>query len=310
MNYTLNQLYIFLKVVENQSVTKASEELNLTQPAVSIQLKNFQDQFDVPLTEIVGRKIFITDFGKEVAIVAENILKEAETLKFKTMSYKGLLTGKLKIAVVSTGKYVMPYYLTNFLTNNSAIELYMDVTNRNRVFDALEKNEVDFALVTLIPNDQNFEKIDLIENRLYLIGNPQYEFNFIKNKKISFSDCPLIYREYGSGTRQMMERFVQKNDVTIDKKIELTSNEAVKQAILAGLGYSIMSLSGLRNELERKELKIIPMKGLPIKNTWSLIWVKGKRFSPLSKAFIEFIKREKDHINETQFKWLEKFYEE
>ena len=116
MNYTLNQLRIFLKVVQNQSVTKASEELHLTQPAVSIQLKNFQDQFEIPLTEVVGRKIYVTDFGKEIAEAAEQILQQVNTIDYKTLAYKGQLFGKIKISVVSTGKYVMPYFLADFLT--------------------------------------------------------------------------------------------------------------------------------------------------------------------------------------------------
>ena len=110
MNYTLNQLRIFLKIVQTQSVTKAAEELHLTQPAVSIQLKNFQDQFEIPLTEVLGRKIYITDFGKEIAVSAENILNQVYAINYKTLAYQGQLTGRLKISVVSTGKYVMPYF--------------------------------------------------------------------------------------------------------------------------------------------------------------------------------------------------------
>ena len=144
MNYTLNQLQIFLKVVQTQSVTKASEELFLTQPAVSIQLKNFQDQFDIPLTEVVGRKIYITDFGKEIAEAAENILNQVYSINHKTLAYKGQLSGRLKISVVSTGKYVMPYFLKDFIKQNTGVELLMDVTNKNKVIESLEKNEVDF----------------------------------------------------------------------------------------------------------------------------------------------------------------------
>ena len=133
MNYTLNQLQIFLKIVQTQSVTKASEELHLTQPAVSIQLKNFQDQFDIALTEVVGRKIYITDFGHEIAEAAENIINQVHAINYKTLAFKGQLTGRLKISVVSTGKYVMPYFLADFMRPNNGIELIMDVTNKNKL---------------------------------------------------------------------------------------------------------------------------------------------------------------------------------
>ena len=171
MKYTLNQLQIFLKIVQTQSVTKAAEELHLTQPAVSIQLKNFQDQFDIPLTEVVGRKIYITDFGREISEAAENIINQVYAINYKTLAYKGQLTGRLKISVVSTGKYVMPYFLTNFMQQYSGIELMMDVTNKNKVVESLENNEVDFALVSILPNSLNVEKFDLLQNRLYLVGS-------------------------------------------------------------------------------------------------------------------------------------------
>lgn len=299
MNYTLNQLQIFLKVVETLSVTKAAEELHLSQPAVSIQLKNFQDQFEIPLTEVVGRKIYITDFGKEIAKSAENILLQVHAMNNKTSSFKGQLTGKLKIAVVSTGKYVMPYFLNEFIKTNTGIQLNIDVTNKSMVIESLEKNEVDFALVSILPAGINIEKIDLLPNKLFLIGNTQ--------TKSSIQDLPLIFREKGSGTRQAMEQFIQKNKLSIQKKMELSTNEAVKQAIIAGLGYSIMPIIGIKNEIINKQLFIIPTKGLPIKTTWSLIWLKGKKHSPVAEAYLKYLKQEKNQVAKTTFSWSDQF---
>jgi len=299
MNYTLNQLQIFLKVVETLSVTKAAEELHLSQPAVSIQLKNFQDQFEIPLTEVVGRKIYITDFGKEIAKSAENIILQVHAMNNKTMTFKGQLTGKLKIAVVSTGKYVMPYFLNGFIKTNTGIQLNMDVTNKSMVIESLEKNEVDFALVSILPAAINIEKIDLLPNKLFLIGNTQ--------TKSLIQDLPLIFREKGSGTRQAMEQFIQKNKLSIQKKMELSTNEAVKQAIIAGLGYSIMPIIGIKNEVINKQLFIIPTKGLPIKTTWSLIWLKGKKHSPVAEAYLKYLKQEKIQVAKSIFSWSDQF---
>lgn len=306
MNYTLNQLRIFLKVVELQSVTKASEELHLTQPAVSIQLKNFQDQFEISLTEVVGRKIYVTDFGREIANAAEQIINQLNEINHKTLAHKGKLFGKIKISVVSTGKYVMPYFLCDFLRIHNGVELEMDVTNKNKVIKSLENNEVDFALVSIIPDKMNVEKIDLMQNKLFYVGNNEVEIN--KNKKdlnTIFNERPLIFRENGSGTRQAMERFIEKHSLKINKKMELTSNEAVKQAILAGLGYSIMPLIGIRKEIQNFDLKIIPIQGLPMKTNWSLIWNKGKKHSIQAQAYLEYLKKEKDEIIKKQFSWYE-----
>ncbi len=307
MNYTLNQLQIFLKIVKTESVTKASEELHLTQPAVSIQLKNFQDQFEIPLTEVVGRKIYITDFGREIAEAAENIIEQVYAINYKTQAYKGQLTGRLKISVVSTGKYVMPYFLSDFMKEHSGIELLMDVTNKHQVVESLENNEVDFALVSVLPAGLNIEKLDLLQNKLYLVGNTEKKFKKGMNSKELFKDLPLIFREKGSGTRQTMEGVIQRNKISVLKKMELTSNEAVKQAVLAGLGYSIMPLIGIKNELHNNELQIIPIEGFPIKTTWSLIWLKGKKHSPVSASYLKYLEKEKSAVVHGKFSWYEQY---
>ena len=139
MHYTLHQLQVFLKITELKSITKASEALFLTQPAVSIQLKNFQDQFEIPLTEIIGRKLYVTDFGNEIALAAQNIVNEVYAINYKTLAFKGQLSGRLKISIVSTAKYIMPYFLTDFLKINSEIELLLDVTNKAKVIESLDK---------------------------------------------------------------------------------------------------------------------------------------------------------------------------
>lgn len=305
MNYTLNQLRIFLKVVQTESVTKASEELYLTQPAVSIQLKNFQDQFDIPLTEVVGRKIYITDFGREIAEAAENIINQVHAINYKTLAYKGQLTGKLKIFVVSTGKYVMPYFLSEFMKENAGVELNMDVTNKYKVLESLENNSVDFALVSILPTTQNIEKLDLLQNKLYLVGSEKVNAKNGSSTKEIFENLPLIFREKGSGTRQTMEKFFTENNISVLKRMELSSNEAVKQALIAGLGYSIMPIIGIKNELQNKELEIIPIKELPITTTWSLIWLKGKKQTLVSAAYLEFLKKEISNIVQEKFMWSE-----
>lgn len=307
MNYTLHQLQVFFKITQTESITKAAEELCLSQPAVSIQLKNLQDQFDIPLTEVVGRKIFITDFGKEIALAAEKILNEVYAINYKTMVHKGKLAGRLKISVVSTGKYVMPYFLSDFMQRNEGVELLMDVTNRAKVIESLEKNEVDFSLVSVLPENLKVENVELMQNKIFLIASSQIEFKKrIYNTDI-FEEIPIIYREQGSGTRMVMERFIEKNKLPVRKKMELTSNEAVKQAVMAGLGCSIMPLIGLKNELIHGDLQIVSVKGFPITSVWNLVWLKNKAFSPVAAAFLSHLKENKEAIINQKFEWFEKF---
>jgi DNA-binding transcriptional LysR family regulator len=228
-------------------------------------------------------------------------------INYKSSAYKGQLTGRLKIAVVSTGKYVMPFFLSDFVQQHAGIELMMDVTNKNKVLESLENNEVDFALVSILPNTTNFEKLDLLQNKLFLVGSSETILKKSTNIKEMFKDLPLIFREKGSGTRETMELFLERNKIAVLKKMELTSNEAVKQSLLAGLGYSIMPLIGIKYELQNNKLQIIPVKGLPIKSNWSLIWLKDKRPSPVATAFLAYIKKEKSRIVEDKFSWNEKY---
>lgn len=304
MNYTLHQLQVFLKVSEKQSITKAAEELFLTQPAVSIQLKNFQDQFSIPLTEIVGRKLYVTDFGKEIANAAQNILNEVHAINYRSLFYEGSLAGRLKISIVSTAKYVMPYFLTDFIRKNKGVELAMDVTNKAKVVQALEVNEVDFAMVSVLPKHLKVKRVELMENKLYLVGGTKHEVSKKRNLQKYFEQLPLIYREEGSATRMAMEGFIRRNKLPSPKKIELTSNEAVKQAVVAGLGYSIMPLIGIKNELRNNDLQILPVKGLPISTTWNLIWLKEKKLSPAAKAFLIHLQDKKEEIIKESFDWI------
>ena len=305
MNYTLSQLNVFVKVVENQSVTKAAEHLHMTQPAVSIQLKNFQDQFEIPLFEVISRRMHITSFGQEVAASAKEILFQADLLRHKALKFKGELTGTLKISVVSTGKYVIPFFLKPFLDLNPGVDLQMDVTNKELVLESLGRNEIDFALVSILPERLNVDSIPLLDNSLYLIG----DYSFSNAKKIAINELakhPLIMREPGSGTRQRMEQFLKTHQVKLDRKLELTSNEAVKQAVKAGLGLSIMPLIGLKHELEAGELKMLKISGLPVHSEWQLISLRGKRHGPVAEAFKQFMLYHKGEIKAKHFSWLAK----
>jgi len=307
MNFTINQLKIFLQVVESESVTKAAEKLFLTQPAVSIQLKNLQSQFAIALTEVVGRRLFVTEFGKEIAKAAEKILSEIEAINYQSMTYEKLLAGKLKISVASTGKYVMPYFLSEFINEHKGIDLKMDVTNKTKVIDSLENNEVDFALVSTIPSNLKANHLPLLQNKLYLVGSTIFKSDKKKRVKDILKDYPLLFRESGSATRNAMEDFIDRKDLPVYKKMELTSNEAIKQSVIAGLGYSIMPLIGIRDALMNNELEIIPVRGLPIVSMWNLVWLKSKKLSPIAKGLLEHIQREKERIISEKFAWYEEY---
>lgn len=301
MHYTLHQLHVFLKVVQHKSITVAAYELHMSQPAVSIQLRNFQDQFEIPLTEVIGRQLYVTEFGNEIAEIAERVLAEVQAINTKTSFYKGKLAGRLKISSVSTGKYVMPYFLNDFLHANPEVELKLDVTNKNAALESLKNNDADFALISVLPPDLELQEEILLDNHLYLVANKQSKLKKITDKA-TLQSLPLIFREHGSATRQAMEQFFEKKKIGNTNRLELTSNEAVKQAVIAGLGYSIMPLIGIRNELQRKDLHLVEVSGLPIKTKWRLVWLKNKNLGPLPLAYLNYLRSTKEQIQEKYFK--------
>lgn len=296
MKYTLNQLHVFQKVFETKSITKAADQLFMTQPAVSIQLKNFQQQFKTPLYEYQGRGIVITEFGKQIAKIVGSCMNNLNELEILSSAYDNILKGKLKIASASTGKYVIPFFLSDFLKQHKGIDLALNVTNKSMVVESLLNNKIDFAIISTLPDNIEINEELLIENKLYLVGL----------SKQNFISKPLIFRENGSATRLVMEGYFNKFKKGV-KKIELESNEAVKQAVLANIGISILPIIGLKNEIKSQQLEIIPQKNLPITTQWRIVWRKDKNLSPVAKAFLNYIKLNKEMIIQKYFKWYDAY---
>lgn len=301
MNYTLHQLKIFTKVCESQSITKAAEALFLTQPAVSLQLKKFQSAFEIPLVEIIGRKLYVTDFGKQIRSLALEMLEKVDEIELAADEYKGIIRGNIKIASASTGKYVIPYFLSGFIQKYPGINISIDVTNKSKVVENLQENSIDFALVSVIPPHLALESIPLMENELNLVGSVHYP-KLPKRMAIDkLGIHTLIFREEGSATRMAMQNFLHKNQINVKHSMEFVSNEAVKQAIRAGLGLSIMPLIGIRSELKMGNLNIIPIKGLPIVTQWNLVYGSGKKLSLVAKTLIDYIEDHKEAIIKEHF---------
>lgn len=296
MNYTFHQLRIFLTVADTGSVTEAGKKMNLSQPAVSIQLRNLQDQFELPLTETIGKKLHVTEFGEEVLKSVRFILSEVESLQHKADARRGLLSGRLKIAIASTGKYIMPHFLADFFKKHPGIDLQIDVTNRDRVIESLKTNNTDCALVSVLPENLDLNRVPLIKNDLYLVGRSDHPLVGCSISVNQLLNYPLIYREQGSATRMAMEQFLSNFGLIVAQKMELTSNEAVKQAVLAGLGISIMPMIGIHQELYNGKLSIIPLNGLPIRTEWQLVWLRKKELTPVMSAYLDFLDAERERI--------------
>ncbi|TFV93206.1 LysR family transcriptional regulator [Algoriphagus kandeliae] len=290
MNISFNQLRALHAVAQYESITKAAKSLDMTQPAVSMQLKNLQDQFDVPLTEMIGKKVHITEFGNELVEITDRIFEELGQIEQRMLELKGLLAGKIRISSVSTGKYIIPYLMAEFMKLHPHVEISLEVSNRYKVLAHLEENSTDLALVSISPEDMDLETLTLADNKWYLVASPEHAEKYQKLiEENNWQKIPFILREKGSGTRVMMEKFFENLDITIQSKMELATNEAVKQAVMAGLGATILSQYSIRKEIPQGRIKILEVEGLPLEADWKLVWLRQKKHSPAVLAFIRWI---------------------
>jgi len=308
MNYTLHQLRVFQVIAKKKSITRASEALHLTQPAVSIQLKKLQDQFELPLTQILGRQLYLTKFGEKILEICNDIIEKDQQIKHTTNQFKGLLTGDVTISVVSTGKYVLPYFLKDFMVKYPHVDVSIQVSNRQDVIKKTMLNQNDISLVSILPKDLKINHYELMPNHLMLVKSKKLTKE-LNNKSLReiFDGQTHVLREKGSATRKTMEAFLEKHNIKPLKTITLVSNEAVKQAVLANLGISIMPLIGLKNELTNGSLKIIKTKHLPIENHWNLIHLKEKHISIAAKTLLKMINESKSVIINNEFDWVSRY---
>lgn len=307
MNISLQQLRIFLAVVDHKSVTKAAEALHLTQPGVSIQLKNLQEQFYAPLFEIVRKKIFLTEFGAEMVESCRKIFEEMDRIQQKNLEIKGLLGGKIRISSVSTGKYIIPYIMADFMNQHPQIEISLEVSNRGQVIRDLLDNTLDLALVSILPENVAIEKFSLVKNTWVMACAPKMKTTYQHEiNQGNWENIPFILREKGSGTRTMMENYFSEHQIRIKRKMEFSTNEGAKHAVMAGLGVSVLSVFSMPKELEDNLIETISAPGFPLEAEWNLIWLRSKKLSPATAAFLSWLKENHQFIIEEHFAWADR----
>ena len=290
MHITFRQLTVLEAVARNLSFTKAADELHLTQPAVSMQIKQIEESVGLPLFEQIGKKVFLTEAGQEMYNYCRAIQQQLEEAKSVIENLKGVKQGTLTLAVASTANYFAPRILAAFNKQHQSVKLNLDVTNREGLLQHLENNDADIVIMGTPPSDMDLEAESFMDNPLVVIAPPEH--HLLENKNIPFNELlkeTFVLRERGSGTRNAIERFFEEQGAQITTSINMGSNEAIKQAVQAGLGLGIVSLHTLELELELNQLAILDVQTFPIKRHWYLVYRKGKRLSPVARAFISFV---------------------
>lgn len=287
MRFSLRQLHIFEAVARHLSYTRAAEELHLTQPAVFAQVKQLEESIGLPLLERIGKQLYLTPAGAEVLATSRETVTAVERLEMRLADMQGLKKGKLRIAIVTTAKYLIPRLLGEFCTRYPGIEAALTVTNREKLLQRLAENADDLVVLGTPPEHLEVIATPIADNPLVVVA--RHDHPLVGKKKVALqrlADEPFILREPGSGTRLAIERHFAQHGLVPRVRMELGSNEAIKQAIAGGLGISVLSSHTLALEGEQGPLQTLNIAGFPLLRQWYVAYPVGKNLSAVAEAFL------------------------
>jgi LysR family transcriptional regulator, low CO2-responsive transcriptional regulator len=288
---TFRQFEVFEAIARLGSFTRAAEELHLTQPTVSMQIKKLTDTVGLPLFEQLGKRIHLTDAGHSLLATCREISEHLSRFEMTVSDMKGMKKGRLRLAVVTTAKYFAPRLLGPFCQQYPGVDVALKVTNRERVLERLLENQDDLYIIGQPPDDLDIEFEPFMENPLVVLAPINHPL--VKKKRIALARLaqePFLMREPGSGTRMAAERLFAKYDMRVNIRMELGSNEAIKQAIVGGLGVSVLSRHTLALDAASGPLAILDVEHFPIKRHWYVARPKGKQLSIVAQTFLDYLR--------------------
>ncbi len=297
MHLTLRQLQCFSAVAQNLSFTRAAETLHLTQPAVSMQVRQLELQTGIALTEQLGKQIHLTAAGEEVFRYARSILQQVDEMDDVLNKMKGLAGGQLRIAAISSANYFAPKLLGVFHQRFPDVGVSMDVTRQQSVLKQVADNEVDMAIMGQPPEEMHVDAIAFMNNPLVIVAPPGHRLE--KKKKIALKELEkeiFLTRESGSGTRGAMLRFFRENKLELTTGMKMGSLEGIKQSVQAELGLGLLPKGAIETELKLKKLVVLDVKSMPIQRHWYVVMHKGKRLSVAADAFKSLLVEEAEKL--------------
>jgi len=291
--YTLRQLDTFIEVARQLSISRAASALHVSQPAVSMQLRQLEDVLGMPLYEQAGRGIVLTEAGQEVLAHAQAATAQLRQMEDAMAARRGIRKGRVDLGMVSTAKYFVPMLLVLFRKKFPDIEITLQIHNRERIMQLLLLGEVDLVIMGRAPEAIDCVASAFATNPLGVICAPEHPLSRRRNAPPAILDGQVfVVRETGSGTRQAMERLFGEHGIRPRIAMEMPSNETIKQAVMAGMGMSFLSLRTIRQELASGHLVLVDIQGLPIVRHWHITHLAARRLSPAAAAFKDFILEE------------------
>jgi DNA-binding transcriptional LysR family regulator len=287
MHVSLRQVQIFEAVARTLSYTRAAEELHLTQPAVFTQIKQLEGSVGMPLLERIGKRLHLTDAGCEVLTTCCDMLGGLERLEMRLADMQGLKRGRLRVAMVTTAKYLVPRLLAEFCVRYPGIEASLTVTNREKLLARIANNEDDLAILGAPPEGMDVVATPIADNPLVVIARNDHALARRKRVPLArIAEEPFILREPGSGTRLATERHFAEHGLKLKVRMELGSNEAIKQAIAGGLGVSVLSQHTIALDGTGGLLQPLDIAGFPLQRKWYVAYPAGKHLSAVAEAFL------------------------
>lgn len=295
---TLHQLKVFETAARHGSFTKAAEELSITQPTVSSQVKQLSQSVGLPLFEQIGKQLYLTEAGKALLTTCQSVFEELDNFEMTVADFKGTRQGRLRLAVVTTAKYFIPRILGAFCEQYPGIDISLQVTNHEQMVQRMINNEDDLYILSQPPTDLDLTSQVFLENPLVVVARTDHPLAHSRNIPITcLNDEPFIMREVGSGTRDAVQELFDRHQVKVKVRLELGSNEAIKHAIAGGLGMSVLSKHTLITEAAMThELTILDIQHFPIKRCWYVSHLAGKQLSVIAQAFLEYLMTTRDPV--------------
>jgi len=294
---TIRQLEVLEAVGREGSVTAAAIHLHLTQPAVSMQLRQLEEQLQISLFEPVGRGLQITEPGRELAAMAADILLRLDDFNNAARELRGVRRGRVRLGVVSTAKYFAPRLLAQFLKSHPGLDLKLNVFNREHIIEQIQSYNIDLGIMGRPPEGANLVGTPFAPNPLAIVAAPSHRLSLRSEiPPEELENEPMIVREAGSGTRIAMDRFFADVGVTVNPVMETDSNETIKQSVMAGIGVALLSMHTVRLEQAAGRIAVLRVAGTPLRRQWFVVHSRQRRLTPAADEFLQYLLREADDL--------------
>jgi DNA-binding transcriptional LysR family regulator len=298
LRITLRQLQVFAAVCEQRSYSRAAEEMALSQPAVSLQIRQLESLIGQPLFDYVGKKLYLTVAAETLKLASADIFQRLESLDMQLSDLQGALQGQLNLAVESSAKYFVPHLFAAFKRQHPQVSLHLTVVNRAQLIKRLGDNRDDLVIMSMLPPDMALEFLPFLNNPIVALAPPDHPL--CSAAQLTLKDLeayPVLIREAGSGTRKACEEYFQQKRAHFTQTQEVASLDALKECVIAGLGLALLPRHAVSLELAHGLLRELPVEELPLYRSWCLVHARGKRLSPVAQAFLAFIRAERAQIS-------------